>query len=525
MSQLSVWDLTRSGLLLVRTENFLSRRWPARASKEPWSTSTVLVERVTPVRNSPRRMNLPRILALSLASLCIATPFRALAFRTATEFPGFSSAAKVRWATDTLEYVLNRDLPTGMSVEACASTVRQAFATWMQPACTTVTFRDAGTTLAQAYPGDHLNTIQWVTRDWAGRGFPLDAAALTDVQYEQRGDGTWVVTEADLYLNADSVLWVDHPNASNQRDLLSVVTHEAGHMLGLLHPCEVGGADGAPDCATNPAYADTTMYPLYSPTQATLSADDVAGVCSLYPGARCESEGCSPGEQCTANGCRTACGPNLCAENEICSQGVCANAPPCTDPPCNEPSTCQEDADCSSPLRCSQGLCVPGAGATGDPCASGTDCAKGICSKNGACTATCSSSRDCGDGIQCTAGACVNDGKSVGTRCDSANDCAGGYCVAGLSKAPVCSRVCGKANAACPHGWSCDDLGGRQVCAPARDLESSCSLTVATSRPATAPLTAYAVALLLLRRRIYRRPKHNCVHRTPPQSESTWEFP
>ena len=57
---------------------------------------------------------------------------------------------------------------------------------------------------------------------------------------------------------------------ANGFDLLSVITHEAGHFLGLAH-------------ATN---STATMYASYKPgtsTLRTLTADDIAGVCEIYP--------------------------------------------------------------------------------------------------------------------------------------------------------------------------------------------------------------------------------------------------
>jgi len=67
-------------------------------------------------------------------------------------------------------------------------------------------------------------------------------------------------------------------------DLQNTMTHEAGHFVGLAHPCEQGGTGGAPVCTA--AMASTTMYPQASPrqtTKRTLDPDDVNGVCAIYP--------------------------------------------------------------------------------------------------------------------------------------------------------------------------------------------------------------------------------------------------
>ncbi len=89
----------------------------------------------------------------------------------------------------------------------------------------------------------------------------------------------------------------------NGYDLQNTVTHEAGHFVGLAHPC---GDPGMPSCsATLPTgeipYAQRTMYPgttIGEISKRTLSADDVAGVCAIYPaqggGCGCGSGG-APG--------------------------------------------------------------------------------------------------------------------------------------------------------------------------------------------------------------------------------------
>src|SRR5262249_17023075 len=152
--------------------------------------------------------------------------------------------------------------------------------------------------------GDGINTIQWIFSGWTSRGLDPSAAGATDVQYEKGADGKWVIVEADIYLNAENHRWVASGTPpTGLRDLASVLTHEMGHLLGLLHPCEPGGADGAPDCATDPAFAQATMYPIYDPAEVSLGDDDEAGACFLYPGNACEVAGCPAGMACSTTGC------------------------------------------------------------------------------------------------------------------------------------------------------------------------------------------------------------------------------
>jgi hypothetical protein len=82
-------------------------------------------------------------------------------------------------------------------------------------------------------------------------------------------------------------------------DLQNTVTHEVGHVVGLRHPCtnDPSREPDLPPCNPN-APGVETMDPqtvARETKKRTLSADDVAGVCAIYPdmGGGC---GCGGGE-------------------------------------------------------------------------------------------------------------------------------------------------------------------------------------------------------------------------------------
>jgi len=163
-----------------------------------------------------------------------------------------------------------------------------AFESWTEPACSALTVRDDGTSAPPRVWGDDQNTLEWVETGWASRGpaFGSFTIAVTTNQLLRVGD-RWTIDESDMELNAEGYRWVidgGEPDA-DPVDVQGLVVHEAGHFLGLLHPCESPGFDGAPDCPAE--WAETpTMAPVYTgEEQRTLAPDDVDGICYLYPAA------------------------------------------------------------------------------------------------------------------------------------------------------------------------------------------------------------------------------------------------
>lgn len=462
----------------------------------------------------PMRWNHKHFLLAALLAGCWSRP--AHAFRTGEDLPELRrAAAPVNWSSQSVTYAPNTALPPGVAAADMARVAAQAASAWTDPACSNLVLLGRGSTAAPATAGDHVNTIQWLFSGWEERGFPPDSPGATDVSYAKDAAGQWHIVEADIYLNGTRKTWVVSGKVTDgQWDLLSTLTHEFGHLGGLLHPCELEGTNGAPRCDGEEPMAGTTMYPTYHEGEGSLEPDDVDGICYLYPVPECHPT-CGDGSTCTRDGCVPLCGGAVCVDGETCRGDKCvpSQAAECGGllPPCASP--CEKDADCNIGQRCETGSCRPSVSGLGDGCEDATSCTSGACSDTGGCTRRCQTNADCRLGLSCALSdresgvkMCGPASGPQGATCRSADDCLGGECVDGYAGTALCTRRCEPppSNAACPAGWDCSVVEGKSVCVPVAP-QAGCACRAAgastDSLPAMAILSALALIPIVRRKR------------------------
>jgi hypothetical protein len=420
------------------------------------------------------------------ASSCLAVlsiTFPAYAYRTSEDSPALSDRGRVAWASPHVAFSLNdASLPAGVTKAKMEEALAGALDAWAAPECSVVEPYFAGWTSDAAAAKDGVNTISWVD-DWKERGFPSVSPGSTVMQYHGH-DGIWEIADADIYLDAVSYDWTTAEGKDTS--VQAVLTHEVGHALGLLHPCEPDGDDAAPDCKlASPGEQATTMYPFYDAAQASLDDDDVAGICYLYPveGA-CPSD-CGKNEMCVEGECRAVCGSNVCAAEETCGFWGCVPPGGCAERYCAS-TACSTSTECGPLAECVDQVCKSGSVAWGDGCGKSSDCAQGACVDR-ICQPDCANEAECGTG-SCTP---TSDGTAKGCtssrayergmHCAVGEDCRSGICIF-TANPSVCTDAC-TTSKECPETWSCRSVEGRDVCVPPT-INASGGCTIAAPRGA-----------------------------------------
>lgn len=350
------------------------------------------------------------------------------------------------WPTPTMTFEIQQDGSDDISDGSDIAAIRAALDTWNRVSCSAFRFIDGGLTASRTIAADGVSRIAILEGNWPGGA---DGAAATTIR--ERNGALW--TEADIRVNGVDFQWSTTGDVQRP-DLQSVIVHELGHALGLMH-------------SANP---EATMYyrvRLGTTHARTLHPDDVAGVCYLYPAA---AQPCAADSDCPifwaaygGSNARTRCEAGSCVvgsarlygsecfEGGDCSGGLCLADP--GNPPASEPGFCSETCSagsCPGGDFCSQGRCIVGrvdcvadadCGGMSRVCARDLDgryrCLR-LCLQDSVCFMTPGAVCHGGTGAN-PAGLCRVPGpKTPGEVCDHGLECASLSCTAGAA-VPTCA--------------------------------------------------------------------------------------
>jgi hypothetical protein len=193
----------------------------------------------------------------------------------------FTEGLFLYWRNACVSYSVQADGSRSIPFDDAKRIIDLSFSKWVTAACP-----DTGTLPGIAISSTSLpaqctevrynpespnqNLIVFRDNGWPYND-PNNTLGLTTVTFNAE---TGEIYDADLELNASGRnLSITDQVPANGFDLESVVTHEAGHFFGLAHATD----------------ARATMFASYKPgTTAlrSLTPDDLAGLCAIYPDAQ-----------------------------------------------------------------------------------------------------------------------------------------------------------------------------------------------------------------------------------------------
>lgn len=225
---------------------------------------------------------LGRSIAAALLCLSLLSPAGAAAYcRLTTEMPVpgevcAEGGTGLFWERQCISYTLVPRAQGEPPLEDLRAAVDRSFGTWADVSCggepLALSVRQTTNVGSCDKPeynstGPNANSIMFLN-DWAERGLEPRAFGLTLVWHDPRSGRIY---DADMQINETlgDLTICDQVRCAGQVDVENVVTHEAGHFLGLGHSTVAGAA-----MSSRAAIGETTKR--------ELGDDDREGVCSIY---------------------------------------------------------------------------------------------------------------------------------------------------------------------------------------------------------------------------------------------------
>jgi len=181
------------------------------------------------------------------------------------------------WPGSCVTFAVQREgsPPNQITGAAMELAVHRAFQTWMNADCGNGKHPGIQVETLGMIECDQVefnasranaNTFMVRDQDWTDEAGVGDALGLTTAHFDSRSGE---IHDVDVEINGTGGD-LTNTDPDDGADLLSILTHESGHFLGLDHTRDV----------------NSVMYSAYTPGSSNLrglSADDTAGICTIYP--------------------------------------------------------------------------------------------------------------------------------------------------------------------------------------------------------------------------------------------------
>ena len=193
-------------------------------------------------------------------------------FNQATECYEPPGAIPLWWSNSCVGFSIQKDASKQISLADATTHTTAAFAKWMNASCPgggtpSISASDEGPVacdqVGYSEVGPNQHAIIFRDTSWP-HSDPYNTLALTTVTFDT---DTGEIYDADMEVNtAQTQIVVNKVPGANQYDFDTIITHEAGHFLGLAHtPVQLA-----------------MMFARYNAGTLALTSDDIAGICAIY---------------------------------------------------------------------------------------------------------------------------------------------------------------------------------------------------------------------------------------------------
>ena len=227
----------------------------------------------------------PTLVRVLIFCCILSTPL--YAYVTRKVLSSSKTIMQIKWPSGPINWQMTTTPGSNISgSREVGDVMRQSFRTWSSIPTALISFTEGPpVTVKAGNDGKNVVVTNLKDNDWTALGLDQSILALTVSFFSDTGQ----LLDADIVFNPSLSFSTNDTVPPDKIDFQSVLTHEIGHLLGLDH---------------TPSVSSTMFWVIRDgmANQRTPTADDIAGVSSIYPSASFFSKGTLQGTvRTTAN--------------------------------------------------------------------------------------------------------------------------------------------------------------------------------------------------------------------------------